>query len=516
MLLVEAASVFTPEYRPVGGVYYRLLYAIFGLQRVPFRIIFFSLLLANLGLAYVWIKRLSSSRVAGFVGAIVVSYHAALTDLYYNDGTIYDVLCCGFILLILINYTRTRRTGALDGTHLLYLAALFGAALGSKEMAMTLPALLALYETLLGPGNASGIDRARPVILLAIMAAACMTIKIFIPNQMSSNYLYSPHLSLRFISANYLRYHQMLLFENGMTGFQLTLFLLSAGGIAVAMKNRLMLFGLLFSLVALFPVTVIYTRGGFVWYIPLLGYGLYVGTLISTAVRATVTAFRRSVSNSVIPGVACGALLIASYFIQEAHTAQLADLGLQNQQRALRLLLTSAQKVAPTLPRASRVLLENDPFPSVGWETLFVLRLGYRDPNLWVDRVATEDATADPDLYAMKLYWNGSGYTGQLRESRSAHIIPIEVTPEIVRRGAAVSLRFPTGFEGCPIDVAYRMPDDELARAGVWRTWSKLDPLGRGTAHIDQDIERGHVVIDQIRACDRTWTSAQGSFSIWP
>ena len=116
----------------------------------------------------------------------------------------------------------------------------------------------------------------------------------------------------------------------------------------------------------------------------------------------------------------------------------------------------------------------------------------------------------------MRLRWNGSSYSGQLRRASLPPTVALGIAPGVVRRGGTLSLSLPPGFEGCALDVAYRMPEDELLRSGTWRVWAKLDQSGRGTAHIDQDIERGRVVIDQIRACNRDWAPALGSFMIWP
>src|SRR5665213_3078789 len=169
-MLAQALSVFSPEYRPVGGLYYRTLFALFGLHPAPFRIAFFILLVVNMILAGVWYRRLSASSLTIAASILLFSFQPALAELYYNDGTVYDVLCVLFVLLLLGRYSRLRQSHRLvAGNDLLLILALYGAALGSKEMAISLPAVLLLYEVIFHPGTRNLRARLWPIFLLVIM-----------------------------------------------------------------------------------------------------------------------------------------------------------------------------------------------------------------------------------------------------------------------------------------------------------------------------------------------------------
>src|SRR5262249_55956619 len=48
IILTQALTVFTPEYRPVGGLYYHSLFALFGFNPAPFRVATCVLLAFNL------------------------------------------------------------------------------------------------------------------------------------------------------------------------------------------------------------------------------------------------------------------------------------------------------------------------------------------------------------------------------------------------------------------------------------------------------------------------------------
>jgi hypothetical protein len=69
---------------------------------------------------------------------------------------------------------------------------------------------------------------------------------------------------------------------------------------------------------------------------------------------------------------------------------------------------------------------------------------------------------------------------------------------------------------GCPVDLEYRLPEDELARSGLWKNWCTLDRDGRCTVIIGQDAEGGRVEIQRIRFCRGDWLPALGSFEIVP
>jgi hypothetical protein len=527
VLAAEAVAVFTPEYRPVGGAYYRTLYALFGLAPLPFRVAFFALLIVNLGLACLWIWRLTGERSTALMSVVVFSFHAALADLYYNDGTVYDVLCLFFVLVLLCLYTRIRRRGRFAGPGETFLLALLGgAALGNKEMAVTLPVVLLACELLLDFRPKDIWRRARPILVVGLVMLLAIVVKLYTPNQMSINPMYQPRCESGFIAHAYLHYYRQLLFAPNLTGLGLAGLLLAALALALVLRRRAMLFALLFANVTLLPVCVIPPRGGFVWYMPLLGCALYVGSALSRlsewliatlALRARSERFRKLAPMSV-QSVLFGCLIGASYLIQSQHSAGVGDFW-KPQQTDLKILWRDIKAAAPSLPSGSRILLETDPFREIDWTPMFLLRLGYGDPTLWLDRMMHVGPDFRPDdlsIYALRLRYNGAGYDVQTHPTPAADPVRLLIEPQTVRRGHNMRVRLPVAFASCPIDVAYRMPDDELARAGIWYSWATLDGSGAGTGRVDQDAERGSIVIDRVRACHRDWAPAQGSFLLVP
>ncbi|MEI9976696.1 MAG: hypothetical protein WDO73_34335 [Ignavibacteriota bacterium] len=92
-------------------------------------------------------RRLGAEEWAAWLAALVACYHAGLANLYYNTAFVYDALCGCFYLAAAVYYCRIRGSGRrLSVRQIAIFAGLFLCALNSKEMALTLPAILLVYE----------------------------------------------------------------------------------------------------------------------------------------------------------------------------------------------------------------------------------------------------------------------------------------------------------------------------------------------------------------------------------
>jgi hypothetical protein len=75
-----------------------------------------------------------------------------LADLYYSTGSVYDLLCFTFYYAAFLSYLRFRaKASPLGWRHILVVLFLYLCALAAKEMAVTLPLFLLLYELLHQP-----------------------------------------------------------------------------------------------------------------------------------------------------------------------------------------------------------------------------------------------------------------------------------------------------------------------------------------------------------------------------
>ncbi len=134
-------------HRPLGAAFYLPLYHWFGLNPVPFQVTILALLAGNLLLLFGLARRLGCNELVSGLAAFAASYHAGLTNLQYNIDMVYDVLCFMFFVGAMFAYANIRGQGRpLRTWEAAAILLLFVCALNSKEMAVTLPAILFVYE----------------------------------------------------------------------------------------------------------------------------------------------------------------------------------------------------------------------------------------------------------------------------------------------------------------------------------------------------------------------------------
>ena len=139
-------------YRPGGALYYLPLYHFFDLDPFPYRIAQISILAASIPLVYYLSRRLASSRSIAFLAVLALCYHPRVGSLVFISAFIYDVLCGFFYFAALAYYVHIREKGvSLRPLQLLGFLALYVCALNCKEMAVTLPVIVLIYESLKSP-----------------------------------------------------------------------------------------------------------------------------------------------------------------------------------------------------------------------------------------------------------------------------------------------------------------------------------------------------------------------------
>src|SRR2546430_3245151 len=136
-------------YRPGGALYYLPLYHFFDLDPLPYRIVQISILVASVPVVFYLSRRLASSRSVAFLAVLALCYHPRLASLVFVGAFIYDVLCGFFYFAALAYYFHFREKGvSLRPVQLFGFLALYICALNCKEMAVTLPVIVLIYEFL--------------------------------------------------------------------------------------------------------------------------------------------------------------------------------------------------------------------------------------------------------------------------------------------------------------------------------------------------------------------------------
>lgn len=135
--------------RPAGALYYLPLYHFFSLNPQPYRVVQVAILAASIPIVYYLAWLLASSRSVAFLAVLAFCYHPHLANLVFIGSFIYDVLCGFFYFAALTYYIHIREKGReLRPVQVAAFLTLYILALNSKEMAVTLPVILLIYEAL--------------------------------------------------------------------------------------------------------------------------------------------------------------------------------------------------------------------------------------------------------------------------------------------------------------------------------------------------------------------------------
>src|SRR5262249_34973024 len=120
--------------------------------------------------------------------ALAMCYHGQMASLVFTGSFIYDVLCGFFYFASLTYYVHIRRKDvALSPGQLAIFLALYVCALNSKEMAVSLPVIVFIYEALKCPRLRDWNEFARRNWRVAIPAfVAALITAIYIWGKLNS------------------------------------------------------------------------------------------------------------------------------------------------------------------------------------------------------------------------------------------------------------------------------------------------------------------------------------------
>jgi hypothetical protein len=389
--LVKANVFFwTPSYRPFGGVVYRTFFGIFGFNPYPQYVVFFAAMLVNLWLAYLALSRLADSREIGALATLLFAFHGKLEYLYYNGGSLYEPFCFLFYFLALFLYVRVRRQGRYLG--LGWLAVFLGClvcSLNSKEMAVTLPLAVLLYELIfhpppVGPPRelAKWLSRqGRAVWLGGLFVLAYLPAKLS-PSGLAGYEAYVPVYTFSRFLENTETYLGYLLYRGApLTALGVACFYGILIAVAVWMRSRPMWFGLLFFPIALLPVSFTPVRLGYVLYLPLAGLALYMAVFLVGIMVKLRAAIPRLAAISYRSAAAALFLVTAAVLAvtHHKHWPPAPDARLS----PYKLTHDQFTQLYPRLEPGAKLLFVHTPLDDT-YDMVFLLRLIYRDDHLFI------------------------------------------------------------------------------------------------------------------------------------
>jgi len=391
-LLGAAIWFFGPGIRPLGSLWYRVVFALAGFHPLAFHASAFAILFVNFGLTYLLARRLSGRRETAAITTLLASYNARFVNLYYDTGAIYDVLCYCFYLAALLWHVRVRQQGMFpNGRQMGVFLALTVCALNAKEMAVTLPLVVGSYELIYHPPALWDwralkkwmLDEGRGLLAAALVAGAFLIGKWVEPGGI----VHAPGYRMVFTSARALSntgaYLDHIFYQYGwFTPARSAALWIAMLAVAILSRSRTLRFAWLFLTVSLAPMMFIDPRAGSAIYVCLFGWALFATEL---AVRATDPLARwmpaRLKSAALFLGIA--ALLWPYHRFEGGFTSRVAAQSGEQ----LRPVAMALHQSAPELRPGARLLFLNDPIRPDAFDLTFLIRLSYRDNSLQVDRV---------------------------------------------------------------------------------------------------------------------------------
>ena len=390
--LIKANFVFflnSTFYRPLVSAWYRSIYYFAGFNPAPFHAIILMVVLANTWLAYAVCRRLTGSREIGAIAAVLVSFHPSLAALYVDTGFAYDAICFFFYFSAFLFYLRIRQQKLTEKTwELVVFLLLFICALNSKEMAVTLPACLAIYEILYNRVPLASRKRLWQWIKSegGLLAAAAVVALMFLigrgldrSNSLLSIGPYIPVFSWDRFMTTSRNFPASLFIRRDPLSAPVVLGIWSATlAVALVARSRPLLFAWLFLMLSPLPIAFILPRGPAQYYIPFFGWVLFAAIVV-----VSVTQFLlRPLGWLRAPAVFLASMLVLMHYYRRPWTRDLDSMSLGPEQQ--RSIVQQLHALRPALHHGSRILFLNDPYDDQ-YRMMFLVALSYRDPSLNVE-----------------------------------------------------------------------------------------------------------------------------------
>jgi hypothetical protein len=380
-LLTSHVLLWRGFYRPMGAVFYMPLFGVFGFDPAPYHAVILAILLANVYLVYRLATLLHAGAAAAGLAALIACYHAGLSNLTYNIAFVYDVLCGFFYLSALVYYVRIRDAGRYPSAReMAIFLGLFVCALNSKEMAVTLPVVLLVYEWTYHKQAALRLPFIAGLINLPYIYGKALR-----PDALAADAAYRPVFSLAQAVDFQTRSFRDLLAGHAIPVETVAWIWVILFYLAFRRPRPVLRFCAIFLLIAPLPIEFLPGRGGACLYIPFVGWAIFVA-VVCVDVAGAVAEFlaaepligrlgRRPLCALFLAG--CVTLWgrendwLKRSFIKPA-MAQTGALtwDVIEQFRAMR----------PRVQPNSRIVFLDDPF--VDWDMAFIADLWFRDRSL--------------------------------------------------------------------------------------------------------------------------------------
>jgi hypothetical protein len=386
---------FRPSFvtRPFGALVYKAAFGVSGFNLFPLRVALLAVMGLNVFLLYCFVRRLTQSREMAILSALLSSYHGGMWGFFYNTGQLYDIFCFFFYFLALVYYLRVRQAGRLLRVHELVLfGALYALALDSKELAVSLPIMIAAYELLFNPPPFGAVAVFRwasrdliPVWVTGAMTVAFVRFRVTPPGGLSSVEAYriaiSPVAYLQ-QTGHYLDdlFYRQAFFNPPRTLAVVLILLL----VAVMAKSRKLALCWLLFFAGILPMAFIPPRGLPAAWIPLAGLFAYAAV---AAVGCRDAVLRLAGRVSWKPAGQLALFALVAWFMLAVHHGNggMYD-AMRIEYNSIASVRIALNELCPAMPKGSRILFVTDPLNGT-YSTVFLVELLYRDRSLHIDQL---------------------------------------------------------------------------------------------------------------------------------
>jgi hypothetical protein len=396
-------------FRPAGVLYLGPFYHCFGLNPRPYHIAQISILAASIPMLYYLTRSLSSSRSAAFLAVLAVCYHVKLISLVFVGSFTYDALCGFFYFAALTYYIHIReRDAQLRPLQLVGFLVLYVCALDFKEMAVTLPVIVLVYEVLKSPrwGDWKQFVRwayssATPALIAALITALYIYGRIHGPTSLAMAAHYRPQYSWsNFLKSNASFVSQLFygapIFEKGLLALWALVFIY-----AFLRRDRMLRLMAFWVVIVPLPLAfIVPIRGGGHLYLLLFGWAMIFAKVASDLI-ALLCKSSLLIGQRAGLGAAAGKMSSSTFRVAATLMVALA-LAIftrwKNQPPLVRAFRNLGQKTSHVIQAFrsldlrpathSKILVKGNPFiPGQGWNARFIPSLLWNDHSLqiWLD-----------------------------------------------------------------------------------------------------------------------------------
>jgi hypothetical protein len=414
--LLQANLAFWSSYvRPAGGLFYKSIFALWGFHPLPFRIAALVLLAVNFALLAIVVWQLTRSRWGALMALLLLGIHPAFSYAYFDTGSIFDILAYAFFWGAFAVYVQIRQAGRLPGWGGLALVlGLFAAALDAKEIAVSLPVAIALYELVWHPPaswKARELWRwlrceGRFAAIGGLADVAYVVGKRYGSDSLWPVAAYHPRYSAAAYFQSLSHYvGQLICIPVTITTWQIAGLLVAMLAVAGMTRRRCLLWGVGFIAAGVLPLAFIPERGGFAYLVPSVGWAVYVGGLLDWLVE-------RLTGGRAMLRVAVQALLLAALFAALAPWQRESIEGdgdaAHEMQWRYRRYIAQIRALIPAPRKGAHILLLSDADGRDDYDVALAMRLYYGDPRMEVPRMTVwraQHIQVDPRGFDYVLDW---------------------------------------------------------------------------------------------------------------